>query len=366
MLVWAGVPIVADVTDDERWHQVLQRQASAEPFFYAVRTTRIFCRPTCPSRRPKRANVVFFDAPEQARVAGYRACLRCRPDEPGQPDGDLRAVVSACRAMVAVGGPLSLERLERVTGVGGRRLSRAFQDAVGATPRSFGDTVRSGTARPLLQDHGRVTSAVFAAGFGSLRGFYETTATTLGMTASAYASGGRGEQLLWAAGESPVGRLLAVASARGLCAVRIGPDVPGLLAEVRTEFPQAQMQQAPDVLYDVLQALAALAAGAPAGHDLPVDLRGTAFQARVWSALRLIPPGESRTYRQVAEQVDAPAAVRAVASACAANRVALVVPCHRVVRSDGGLAGYRWGLAVKQSLLESEHRPTRIHEQVGG
>lgn len=342
------------MTNDARLALVMQRQASAEPFLYAVRTTRVYCRPTCPSRRPRPENVVFFDLPEQARSAGYRACLRCRPDEPHSEPADLAAVVAACRRMLQAGGPLPPADLEPATGLDRRGLARAFRDVVGTSPRAFGDAVRTRTARALLREHGRVAEAVFGSGFGSVRGFYETAAATLGMTPSTYAAGGPGERLLWGATDSPVGCLLAVASWRGLCAVRIGPDVAALLQQVRAEFPAADLQHAPDVLHEVLPALAVLAAGRDAAPELPVDLRGTAFQARVWSALRRIPPGQTRTYADVAAGIGAPGAVRAVAGACAANRVALVVPCHRVVRSGGGLGGFRWGIAVKQSLLDAE------------
>ena len=321
---------------------------------YAVRTTRIYCRTTCPSRRPGRENVLFFDGVEQARSAGYRACLRCSPDGPDRAAGELAAVVAGCRAMVAAGGPLPRPDLERVTGLAGRRLGRTFDRVVGVSPRGFGDAVRTGTARALLREHGQVQQAVYGSGFGSVRAFYETAAATLGMTPSAYAAGAGGQQLLWGSTASPVGQVLAVASARGLCAVRLGPELPELLAEVRAEFPAAHLQPAPEVLDDVLRALAELASGGRTTDELPVDLRGTAFQARVWEALRLIPPGQTRSYGQVAEAVGAPAAVRAVAGACAANRVALVVPCHRVVRSDGSPGGYRWGLEVKQALLAQE------------
>lgn len=348
-----GLPTVRRVSDDVRW-QLVQDRAAGEPFVYAVRTTKVYCRSTCPSRRPRRENVLFFDRAEQARSAGFRACLRCHPDNPPGPALELAGVVAGCRAMVTAGGPLPRPDLERVSGLAGRRLGRAFDQVIGTSPRGFGDAVRTGTARVLLREHGQVSQAVYASGFGSVRAFYDTAAATLGMTPSSYATGAGGEQLLWGSTSTPVGQLLAVASARGLCAVRIGPEVPALQAEVRAEFPAAQLQAAPGVLDDVLRALAVLVGGG-ATDDLPVDLRGTAFQAQVWSALRLIPPGQTRSYRQVAEAVGAPAAVRAVASACATNRVALVVPCHRVVRSDGGLGGFRWSLAVKQALLDAEH-----------
>jgi AraC family transcriptional regulator of adaptative response/methylated-DNA-[protein]-cysteine methyltransferase len=341
--------------DETRWTLVAQRREPPVPFLYAVRTTGVYCRPTCSSRRPRPENVEFFDDAGAARGAGYRACLRCRPDAAAGPR-PVEAVVAACHAMLAEGGPLAAGDLERAAGLPGRRLSAAFREVAGCTPRGFGDAVRTGAARTLLRD-GRVADAVFAAGFGSVRGFYETAAPTLGMTPSTYAAGAAGERLRWATTSTAVGELLAVVSDRGLCAVRIGADPDALLDEVREEFPSADLVPGEDELAPVLAALAELAAGRGTGEELPVDLRGTAFQARVWSALRRIPSGETRTYAQVAEDIGAPTSVRAVAGACAANRVALVVPCHRVVRTGGGLGGYRWGTAVKQELLDAERAP---------
>lgn len=349
------LPTVRRMDDDTRWTLVAQRQQPTVPFLYAVRTTGVYCRPTCTSRRPRPENVVFFDDAAAARGAGYRACLRCRPDAAAGPS-PVDAVVAACRAMLAEGGPLPVADLERVAGVSGRRLTAAFREVAGCPPRAFGDAVRTGAARTLLRE-GRVADAVFASGFGSVRGFYETAAPTLGMTPSTYAAGAGGERLRWATTATPVGELLAVAADRGLCAVRLGPDAGALLEEVREEFPAADLVSAPDELAPVLGALGALAAGRGTGEELPVDLRGTAFQARVWAALRRIPAGETRTYAEVAADVGAPTWVRAVAGACAANRVALVVPCHRVVRTGGALGGYRWGVAVKQRLLDAERAP---------
>jgi AraC family transcriptional regulator of adaptative response/methylated-DNA-[protein]-cysteine methyltransferase len=358
-----SVPTVIHMDDETRWTLVAQRQQPPVPFLYAVRTTGVYCRPTCSSRRPRPENVVFFDDAATARASGYRACLRCRPDVPSGP-GPVEAVVAACRAMLAEGGPLPVAGLERAAGLPGRRLGAAFREVAGCTPRAFGDAVRTGAARTLLRD-GRVADAVFAAGFGSVRGFYETAAPTLGMTPSTYAAGAVGERLRWATTTTPVGELLAVAADRGLCAVRIGPDAAVLLHEVREEFPAADLIPAPDELAPLLSALAALAAGHGTGEELPVDLRGTAFQARVWAALRRIPAGATRTYAEVAADIGAPTAVRAVAGACAANRVALAVPCHRVVRTGGALGGYRWGVAVKQSLLDAERASTADHEATG-
>lgn len=341
-------------SDDVRWRQVLAREEPDPGFVYAVSTTGIYCRPTCPSRRPLPANVSFFESAAAARAAGYRACLRCAPDRPAETGGARDAVVAACRALVEAGGPLPGAELRRITGLSQRGLSRAFAGIVGTSAKAFGDAVRTGTARTLLRAGEPVTEAVFGSGFGSVRAFYDTAAPTLGMTPSSYANGGSGERLAWTSIPTPVGMVLAVASARGLCAVRIGEDVDALLEEVRAEFPAADLAAEHEALADVAAALAALASGRQPPSALPLDLRGTAFQARVWTALTRIPTGQTRSYTEIATELGAPAAVRAVAGACARNRLALVVPCHRVVRHDGALGGFRWGLAVKQSLLDAE------------
>jgi AraC family transcriptional regulator of adaptative response/methylated-DNA-[protein]-cysteine methyltransferase len=254
--------------------------------------------------------------------------------------------------MERAGGPLPTAELARGAAVSERTLRRAFTELIGVGPRAFGQAVRTGTARDLLRAGSPVTDALIASGFGSVRAFYETAAETMGMTPSSYAAGAPGERLGWTSVDTAVGTVLGVASARGLCAVRIGHDLEVLLAGVRAEFPRAELV-ADDELADVARALAALAVGHPA-PQLPLDLRGTAFQARVWQALTRIPTGETRTYAEVALEIGRPTAVRAVAGACAANRLALVVPCHRVVRTDGGLGGYRWGLTVKRALLDAE------------
>jgi AraC family transcriptional regulator of adaptative response/methylated-DNA-[protein]-cysteine methyltransferase len=351
--------------DEHRWQAVVARaepqQSGLEPFLYAVRTTGVFCRPGCPSRLPKRENVRFFERADDAVAAGFRPCLRCRSagrsERKVSSTADavmLDRVLLACRAMVAHGGPLPAAELQRLVGCSARQLARDFATLVGASPRAFGHAVRTGQARSLLRAREQVAGAVFEAGFGSIRGFYETTAPTLGMTPRTFASGGSGQRLRWTSVETTVGTVVAVAGDLGLAAVRVGSDGPGLLDEIRSELPAAGFARADDELAETAQALRALADGYPAHVDLPVDVSGTAFQARVWAALRRIPPGQTRTYADVAADIGAPTAVRAVAGACAANPVALVVPCHRVVRSDGTLGGYRWGLEVKQHLLEAE------------
>lgn len=261
-------------------------------------------------------------------------------------------VTGACEAMTAAGGPLPVGALASTQHCSARQLQRDFVDVLGITPRQFGQAVRTDRTRQALRTADSVLDAAFAAGYGSVRSFYEEAARRLGMTPSAYVAGAPQHVLLWSVVPTPVGDILAVATPRGLASVRIGPAAE-LERDMRAEFAQATVERDDEAMADVMAALTALARGrhAPA---LPVDVDGTAFQARVWGALREIPAGQTRTYGQVAEAIGSPTAVRAVAHACATNKVALVIPCHRVIRADGSLAGYRWGLSVKQAVLASE------------
>ena len=261
-------------------------------------------------------------------------------------------VSAACDAMTLAGGPLPVSQLAASVHCSARQLQRDFVDVLGVTPRQFGQAVRTDRTRSALQVSDTVLDAAFAAGYGSVRGFYEEAARRLGMTPSAYLAGAPSQVLLWSVTATPVGDVIAVASPRGLAAVRIGSAVD-LEAETRREFPRAILERDDAAMADVMSALRALCGGDPA-PDLPLDVHGTAFQARVWQALREIPAGQTRTYSDVARSIGRPSSVRAVARACATNPVALAIPCHRVIRSDGSLAGYRWGLAVKESLLVSE------------
>ncbi|MGQ7296383.1 methylated-DNA--[protein]-cysteine S-methyltransferase [Quadrisphaera sp. KR29] len=290
-----------------------------------------------------------------------------------EPADARERVLAACRAMDGAGGPVPLEELAAVTGWSTRQLGRRFTEVLGTTPRAYGEALRAQRLRPALRE-GReggatVLDAAFSAGYGSVRAFYEQGAARLGMTPSQYAGGGSGERLLWSAGWADVGgeqrrRVLVVASLAGVVAVRLGDDDGALLAEVAAELPLADLAHEPEVLTDVVAAVAALARGArePDGSQatppppLPLDVRGTAFQAAVWAALRRIPAGRTLSYAEVAAELGRPTAVRAVARACATNPAALVTPCHRVVRSDGGLGGFRWGLEVKRALLAAEQQ----------
>ncbi|MBF5081093.1 methylated-DNA--[protein]-cysteine S-methyltransferase [Quadrisphaera sp. INWT6] len=291
-------------------------------------------------------------------VEMLRATTPAPPSPPATPADGRERVLAACRAMDDAGGPLPPEQLAAAAGWSTRQLHRRFAEVTGTTPRAYGEALRAARLGPALAEtRDTVLDAAFATGYGSVRAFYEQGAARLGMTPSAWAGGGRGERLLWTAGPCSLAgedlQLLVVASLAGVVAVRLGSDVEALLAEVAGELPLAQLAREDDALTDVLGAVRALARGS-AGPVLPVDVRGTAFQAAVWAALRRIPAGQTRSYAEVAAEVGSPGAVRAVGTACARNPAALVTPCHRVVRSDGGLGGFRWGLEVKRALLDAE------------
>jgi AraC family transcriptional regulator of adaptative response/methylated-DNA-[protein]-cysteine methyltransferase len=262
-------------------------------------------------------------------------------------------VTAACDEMTAAGGPVALTELAAGLHCSPRQLQRDFAEILGVTPRQFGQALRTDRTKRALRESDSVLDAVFAAGYGSVRGFYEEAARRLGMSPAEYLAGAPEQVMVWSVTRTDVGDVIAVATPRGLAAVRIGRE-RDLIRDITAEFPRASLQRDDHAMSDVMAALRALCSGATA-PDLPIDVHGTAFQARVWSALREIPPGQTRTYTEVASSIGKPSSVRAVARACATNPVALAIPCHRVIRSDGSLAGYRWGLAVKQSLLASEH-----------
>jgi AraC family transcriptional regulator of adaptative response/methylated-DNA-[protein]-cysteine methyltransferase len=336
--------------EQQQWETVLAR--TLDPgFVYAVRTTGIFCRSTCPSRRPSRSNVVFFANATEARSAGYRACLRCSPEDTG-PAAKLAArVVHYLSSHADRAVPLS-ELAEHI-GCSPFTVQRVFTKALGVSPRSYANALRAEQYRASLHSkRTSVTAAVYAAGFSepSRAGH----AAPLGMTPKIYQAGGRGERIGYLVQSLPVlGHMLVAATDRGVCAVLLGDDSATLAAELGTRFPAAALNEDPS-LHSQWARVAQCCHESSDAASLPLDLRGTAFQARFWATLQSIPRGETRSYAQVAAAIGKPSAVRAVASACAHNPAALVVPCHRVIGSNGKLTGYRWGLERKRRLLESE------------
>ncbi len=342
---------------ESRWKAVLERDRSYDgAFYYAVRTTGIYCRPTCPARRPKRENVEFFDSSSEAEAAGYRACHRCHPASPHGTPTDRRVR----RAMEYLDEHrderVTLARLGAAVGLSPFHLQRAFRNALGLSPREYQDARRLEAMKARLREGDEVGRAVWGAGYGSYRGAYESAAAGMGMTPGEYRDGGAGLAIEYSVHETRFGTLLVAWTARGVCAVMLGDAGRELVAALEAEFPAAGIRaygaEAGEWVGMVLDSLE----GAHAGPAVPLDVRGSTFQLRVWNALREIPFGEVRTYGEIAAAIGDPGAARAVGRACAANRAALVIPCHRVVRADGAPGGYRWGPERKARLLEQERR----------
>ncbi len=341
-------------TAEMRWHAVLARDARYDgSFVYAVRSTGVYCRPSCPSRRPRRGVVTFYAAPSAAEAAGFRACRRCRPNAAGSGP-ETEWVRQACAVLDRADGPVSLGALARTVGVRPEPLRRAFAALTGITPRQYAEARRTERLRRSLRAGRGVSHAVYGAGFSSPSRVYERP--LLGMTPATYAKGGRGARITYVVAPCPYGRMLVATTERGVCRVALADRDDVLERDLRREFPHAEIRRDAAALQQALQPLLARIDGRPVALDLPLDVRATAFQSRVWTALRRIPFGETRSYGEVARAIGQPRAVRAVARACAANPVAIVVPCHRVVRADGEPGGYRWGVERKAALLASESR----------
>ena len=340
-----------------RWEQVLGRDRRGDgTFVYAVSSTGIYCRPSCASRRPRRDRVVFFDTPAEAAEAGYRACRRCHPDEVTAPDPWVDKVRRACVYLANVDGHVSLAKLATRLGGSPYHLQRSFKRVVGVSPREYADACRLQKMKRGLRAGARVTDAMLDAGYGSSSRFYERAASKLAMQPASYRKGGAGAAIAYATVKSPLGRLLVAATLRGVCAVSMGGSDAELLRALEAEYPAATLQGADAALEKWARHIVAHLEGRSPRLDLPLDIQATAFQWQVWNALAAIPYGETRTYKDVAAAIGRPSAVRAVAHACATNPVALAIPCHRVVRTGGGLGGYRWGLPRKKALLEAEHK----------
>jgi AraC family transcriptional regulator of adaptative response/methylated-DNA-[protein]-cysteine methyltransferase len=342
-------------TDEARWTAVLQRDPqAADAFVYAVTTTGIYCRPGCASRRPKRENVRFFDAAGSAAAAGFRPCKRCAPAAAAAPDPGRDAVLQACRLMDAADEALTLNELAAAVGLSPYHFHRLFKQITGITPHAYAQARRADRLRAGLQEETTVTDALYEAGYTSSSRLYEQSDATLGMTPGTYKNGAPGQTIRYAVAPSYLGQVLVAASDRGVCRIDLDDSAADLEDRLREIFPQADLQPGDAAFTQTVSAVVAFLEAPRPSFDLPLDIRGTAFQRRVWSALQQIPPGETLSYAEVAEAIGKPSAVRAVAGACAANTLAVAIPCHRVVRSDGALGGYRWGLARKAALLEHE------------
>jgi AraC family transcriptional regulator, regulatory protein of adaptative response / methylated-DNA-[protein]-cysteine methyltransferase len=339
---------------DNLWRAVMQRDHNFDRrFVYAVQSTGVFCRPSCPSRRPRREQVSFYNDAPSAAGAGFRPCLRCHPAaEAPQTEAQLRRVCDYIDAHID--SPFHLADAARAARVSSAQVQRAFMRLLGITPRAFADARRVALLKRHLRSGTDVTSAVYDAGYGSSSRVYERASSHFGMTPATYRAGGPGEQISFAIADCALGKLLVAATARGVCAVRLGDSEAELARGLREEFPAATLDAQNRSLQGWLRHVLATLDGETPAAELPLDLRGTAFQWKVWNALRQIPTGETRTYADIAHSIGTPRAVRAVGTACGANPVALVVPCHRTIRTDGGLGGYRWGLERKRKLLAGE------------
>jgi len=343
--------------DEERhWQSVLARDAEAEgAFVYAVRTTGIYCRPTCPSRRPRREHVAFFPLPEAAEQAGFRACRRCHPEQATIRDPQIAVVQRVCRAIAAnpEESP-TLASLGAAVGLSPFHMQRTFKRVMGITPRQYADACRMDRLKGELRKGEAVTSALYGAGYGSPSRLYERAPAHLGMTPAVYRRGGAGMRIQYTVVPCPLGLLLVAATERGICAITLGDADDALADGLTREYPAAAIARDDSGLDSAVAAIIRHLHGQEPHLDLPLDLQATAFQWRVWEALQAIPYGSTRSYGEIARAIGQPTAARAVAQACATNRVALAIPCHRVVRDNGEVGGYRWGIERKRTLLAQE------------
>lgn len=347
--------------DNGRWQAVLARDPGQDGVFvYAVRSTGIYCRPSCPSRRPRREQVRFFLSPPAAEQEGFRPCRRCRPQDGGVADAQLDLVRGVCRQIETDSGSVTLAELSRRAGISPRQLQRLFKRLAGITLRQYADTCRLNRFKSEVRRNGEIGPALYAAGYGSSSRLYERAPTQLGMTPSTYGRGGEGAQIRSTIQDCPLGRLLVAATERGVCAISLGDRDQDLETALQREYPAATIQRDDTALRERVAAVLEHLRGARPRLDLPLDIQGTAFQRRVWEELCAIPYGQTRSYGEIAAAMGRPQATRAVGRACGANPVALAIPCHRAVRKEGGLGGYRWGLTRKQALLENESKAGRV------
>lgn len=340
---------------DPRWARIVARDKTADgEFWYTVNTTGIYCRPSCPSRGCNPRNVTIHDTLESARQTGFRACKRCKPDGPAAEVVIAEIVTRACRMIEASETAPSLKDLAEALALSPGYFHRIFKLQTGLTPRGYVVAHRAKRVREALIGDNSVTEAIYDAGFNSSGRFYEASNAMLGMTPSSFRKGGAKEDIYFAIGETTLGSVLVASSAKGVAAILIGDDPDALARDLQDRFPKATLIGA-DAAYEAIVAKVVGFVEAPqVGLDLPLDVRGTAFQQRVWQALRGIPAGMTLSYSEVAERIGAPSATRAVAGACAANKLAIAIPCHRVVRNDGSLSGYAWGVERKRKLLDME------------
>src|SRR5258708_4329701 len=345
----------SSLDDDSCWRAVQRRDRAAYgTFVCSVRTTGVYCRPSCAARLPRRENVMFFATCAEAERAGFRPCKRCRPNAPALAEAHATVVARACRLIEQAEEPPTLDGLARAAGMSRFHFHRVFKAVTGVTPKAYVAGDRAKRVREELASRETVTQAIYGAGFNSNGRFYAAAPGLLGMTPTQFRSGGSGNVIRFARGACSLGAILGAATHKGVCAIEFGDDPEALICALQDRFPKAQLLGG-DKAFERLVAEVVGFVEAPArGLDLPLDIRGTAFQQRGWKAIRDIPPGSTASYPDVAKRIGAPKAVRAVAQACGANGIAVAIPCHRVVRTDGSASGYRWGIGRKRALLDRE------------
>ena len=343
------------LNEEKCWDAVCAHDAAQDgEWVYSVKTTGVYCRPGCASRRPLQKNVAFYRTNAEAEAAGFRPCKRCRPNEGSPAERHIAAVERACALIRERDSLPSLDELASAAGISRYHFHRVFKQITGATPRDWGKAHRLGRFGERLDAGDNVAQAVYAAGFGASSRAYEAAPSGLGMTPAVRRHGGRGETIRYTCVKTALGWALVAATARGICMTALGDEKAPLEADLRRRFPAALIWPADDQLKRWAERIVRFVTDPAEQPDLPLDIRGTAFQARVWRALQKVPPGKTATYTEIAAALGQPRAVRAVAAACAANKLALLVPCHRIVRRDGDVAGYRWGVERKRALLAAE------------
>lgn len=349
---------LADIAADPRWAAVAAKDAKADgTFYYSVKTTGVYCRPSCGARLPRPENIAFHATRAEAEKAGFRPCKRCKPDQPSLAEQHTATITAACRWIEDADEAPSLEALAEQAGMSPYHFHRVFKAITGVTPKAYATAHRAQRVRHELNRGTRVTDAIFDAGYNSNARFYEQSNALLGMTPSDWQRGGANTEIRFAIGQCSLGAILVASSAKGICAILLGDDPDRLARDLQDQFPNARLIGDDAEFARLVAHVVGFVEAPRQGFDLPLDVRGTAFQQRVWEALRKIPAGSTASYSEIAERIGAPKAVRAVAQACATNKIAVAIPCHRVVRNDGALSGYRWGVERKRTLLEREANP---------
>ena len=347
--------LAAITKNDTRWAAVVARNAEADgTFYYSVRTTGVYCRPSCAARLAKPEHVQFHATCEDAERAGFRPCKRCKPNQPSLAEQHAEAVAKACRLIAEAEETPDLEALAAHVGMSSYHFHRGFKSVTGLTPHDYAVANRANRVRNKLCQSDTVTDAIYDAGYNSSGRFYEISDQVLGMTPSKFRAGGARTDIHFAIGECSLGSILVACSDRGVCAILLGDDPDALARDLQDRFPQANLIGGDGEFEQLVAKIVGFVEAPAVGLDLPLDIRGTAFQQRVWQALREIPVGSTASYTDIARRIGSPRAVRAVAQACSANALAVAIPCHRVVRNDGALSGYRWGVERKRALLERE------------